>query len=370
MGNVVVGLWSRPVESKYNSIGGTLFHLEDAVKLTREFAASRGCGPWPGKVKSIFMAPEFLFTSRDKSATTAMTRVQRDVTLTNLQKIAQDSPSMLMLPGTIVFKESVSAKHKSLWTGAEGGQTYGAKATANLRNAANPTTRSAVSPRTYTGRSVFPPHTTKESPSHQPEDLRAFYTTRAEELDAMEKHVAIRQSKIDTFLVKNRTYVFFEGTKIFTYGKKCNCNDFAMDSEQGIFVPGKKEGVTTIDSLNVGIEICYDHDRGVLSKYLSAKVLDLHLIMSAAVPGSDVAFMVKPGGYVLHASSNPLFTGIAQKKPVKDVGTKFINYRDISSPNPNEWVVTNSREFEHIAPIQEKELDGGPLRLYEITLPN
>ena len=369
MGKVVVGLWSRPVESKYSSIGGTLYHLEHAVKLTREFAATQGCGPAPGKVKSIFMAPEFLFTNRDKTATTAMTRIQRDVTLTNLMKIAQDSPSMLLLPGTIVFKESASAKHKSFWTGAEGGETYGAKATANLKNAANPTVHSTLAPRAYTGRSVFPPHPTQESPSHQPEDLRAFYTARAEELDAMEKNLAIRQSKIDTFLVKNRTYVFFEGTKIFTYGKKCNCNDFALDAEKGTFVPGKKEGVTTIDSLNVGIEICYDHDRGTLSKHLSAKVLDLHLIMSAAVPGSDVAFMVKQGGYVLHASSNPLFTGIAQKKRAQDVGTKFINYRD-QNPDTKQWKLTDSREFEHIAPIQEEELDGGPLRLYEINLPN
>jgi len=369
MGKVVVGLWSRPVESKYSSVGGTLCHLEQAVKLTREFAATQGCGPSPGKVKSIFLAPEFLFTNRDKTATTAMTRIQRDVTLTNVMKIAQDSPSMLLVPGTIVFKESATAKHKSFWTGAEGGMTYGARATENLKNAANPKAHNMLAPKAYTGRSVFQPHVTQESPSHQPDDLRAFYNTRAEELDAMEKNEAIRQSKIDTFLVKNRTYVFFEGTKIFTYGKKCNCNDFYSDAEKGIFVPGKKEGVTTIDTLNVGIEICYDHDRGTLSKHLSGKVLDLHLILSAAVPGSDMSFMVKQGGYVLHASSNPLFTGIAQKKLAKELGPKFQNLRD-QDPDTKVWKITESREYEHVAPMREKEIDGGPLRLYEIMLPN
>jgi len=102
---------------------------------------------------------------------------------------------------------------------------------------------------------------------------------------------------------------------------------------------------------------------------LSGKVLDLHLILSAAVPGSDMSFMVKQGGYVLHASSNPLFTGIAQKKLAKELGPKFRTCgtrtrtrRFGRSRNPG--------NTSNVAPMREKEIDGGPLRLYEIMLPN
>jgi hypothetical protein len=116
-----------------------------------------------------------------------------------------------------------------------------------------------------------------------------------------------------SFLIKNRTYVFFEGKKIVSFGKKINADDYFKDGEQGIFVPGKKAGTTTVDNWKVGFEICADHGVGTLLDHLASASLDLHIICSAEVPNEHPFYAIRDGGYVLHASSEEQHTGVYRK---------------------------------------------------------
>ncbi len=346
MRKVLVGLWSRPVKSKHKSIGATLYHLGKAMEKTQAEAEQRGLRPVAGELKTVFVAPEFLFTSRrsesDHSGTTGMEKYQRNALLPFLQRLAEANPSMLLVPGTIVFKEAVTSANAT-------------KALANLRNALAPKTK--TEPRTR----PIPLHKTQEY-TDKYDDLsisegsQRVYEDQIAELTLHEKNLVIRQPGVmDRFLIKNRTYVYFDGAKIFSYGKKCNMNDFAEDAEKGIYIPGKKEGIKVIDRLRVGFEICFDHSIGVLKDHMNGPSLDLHVICSAEVPNNKANFAVKGNGYVLHASSEPKFTMVFKK--VETAGKVL-----------GKTVMKAS--WEEPPCVKEYDVDGGPLRLYEIELPD
>src|SRR5258708_7859342 len=112
MGKVLVGLWSPDTHKPREFLAHSVFPFTQAVKRTREKAASLGLQPEQGKLKSIFVAPEFLFTSatRYQSGSTGMEKYQKDWVLSKIAKVSQDSPSMLLIPGTIVFKEPLTQK--------------------------------------------------------------------------------------------------------------------------------------------------------------------------------------------------------------------------------------------------------------------
>ena len=137
-------------------------------------------------------------------------------------------------------------------------------------------------------------------------------------------------SKIEShFFIKNRTYVFFDKEKVFSYGKKTNMGDYDGDEAKGIWIPGRKEGITTIDGLKIGFEICFDHNFGTLADHMGStgKNLDLHIICSAEVPNEQARCMAKPDGYLLHASTG---AGNQEHTAVYKQG-KGINWTKIDS---------------------------------------
>ena len=328
MAKVAVGLWTRDTHDYSIPTKDTLRDLEKVVGKTRDFAKQNGIAAEPGKLRSIFVAPEFLFTQQrkkgDHSGTTAISKYDRDIALEKILEISEASPSMLLIPGTIVFGES----YKSAWGTWEDKKTTDptrenpfARARKNLVQAANPVPikdpGKALPPRfkkpeeiskaLLTARKPYPTKEAPESDQHT-EGFRKFYNNQIEELTEAEKLMVQKDSKkiSQYFFIKNRTYVFFDKKKIFSYGKKTNMGDYAEDESKGIFVPGRKEGITTIDGLKIGFEICFDHDFGTLSDHMggaTGKSLDLHIICSAEVPNDPSKCMAKPGGYLLHAST-------------------------------------------------------------------
>jgi hypothetical protein len=347
MRQIVVGLWSRPVKSKHKSVGATLFQLGQAMAKTKEAADALGLRPADGRLRTIFIAPEFLFTSRreedDHSGSTGLERYQRNAILTQLDQLAEAHPSMLLVPGTIVFKEPLNEKTAT-------------KALVNLRNALAPKTKSE--PRTR----PIPIHKTQEYTDKYndlsiSEGSKKVYEEQIAELTLHEKNTVIRQPGVmDRFLIKNRTYVYFDKKKLFSYGKKCNMNDFAEDAEKGIYVPGKKEGIIQVDRAKVGFEICFDHSIGILKDHMNGPSLDLHVICSAEVPNNHANFAVKANGYVLHASSSPDFTTVFKK--TETPGKMF----------KGKPIMTSS--FDRVDMLAQHDIDSGPLRLYQIELPD
>ncbi|NDZ15927.1 hypothetical protein C7T35_31930 [Variovorax sp. WS11] len=331
MAKILVALWSRPTKTKHDLNASVLGHLTRAVSKTKVMASTRGLAPATGKLRSVFIAPEFLFARpsahRRVHDTTAVSKGMRDWIIDELAGIARGAPSMLLVPGTIVFKDALTTETVP-------------KAIGRLQHAIAP----GLVPGTKSGMQMKP-YPTMEAQGAKYASMTAsdgsvaVYRDQIAELTRAEKNLVLRMPPMveRSFLIKNRTYVFFDGRKMFSYGKKSNADDYLGDPAKGIFVPGKKAGVTTVDGLQVGFEICADHSVGMLKAHLAGVPLDLQIICSAEVPNDTAMFRTKRTGYTLHASSDPTHN-------------KVFKQRDVMKPFDSDTV------------------DEGPLDFYEIEL--
>lgn len=324
---IMVGLWSRPKTVKSATTAHTLMALSKSLAATTERAGLSGIRNGADKISSIFIAPEFLFTSptQDNANTTAIPQVKRDWVLGKLEEYAAKDPGMLLMPGTIVFKQAL-------------GEDLNKKAIASLTNAIKPF--SHVAPK----KTIKPHESFEARDKHMEAD--AYYKSQIVELEAWEKKKVNTSATTigHSFLIKNRTYVYFGGKRVFSYGKKSNMNDYFDDTDKGIYIPGKKAGVTTIGGLKIGIEICLDHSVGMLKQHMNGTDLDLHLLCSAEVPNTSSNCATRRGGYLLHASTEDKFTGVL-RKPDKGF------------------------ELEAVGEIGNVDIGGGKVRFYEIEVP-
>lgn len=310
MTTILVALWSRNTKEKHNVNAEVLQYVRQAVARTKEKAVAQGLRPAQGALTSIFIAPEFLFTRpaahRRVVDSTAISMGMRDWILESVEKTARTCTGMLLIPGTIVFKEELTLATI-------------AKATKMLEFAQAPL---APSTRSDGKLRTLKPYITWEARGDayghlsESEGTVAVYKDQIHELSQAEKNLVLRLPVMveRSFLIKNRTYVFFDGSKIFSFGKKINANDYFSDGAKGIFVPGKKTGITTVAGINIGFEICADHGQGILHSYLPRPSLDLQVICSAEIPNETSRFRIRKGGYVLHASSDPQHSAVYQDK--------------------------------------------------------
>jgi predicted amidohydrolase len=140
------------------------------------------------------------------------------------------------------------------------------------------------------------------------------------------------------YVVRNTAYVFYDGSRLLKYhkrglsgttGETSQTRDFLLE-----FAPGSRSGAFTLAldgiQLKCGIEICVDHgtsDPGLLS-LLEGKSLDLHFIVSDHVASSNKNhYAVRNGGLVVHASSDPGYTGVylADGEKVEPVGRQKLD---------------------------------------------
>jgi hypothetical protein len=311
MTKVLAALWHRDTHDFSVGTAATIGALRKALTATKQKAESQGIKPAQGVITSIFVAPEFLFTRSDddrkEHSTTGVSRIRRDAILGWLDKEAIGCPGMLIVPGTIVFKEDITGRNIN----------KAIQAKENLQHAMNPGQVQLPSRKrdiknyvTWEARrDKFATDPANENLSER-EVSKKVFESQIEELTLAERILVQKMPEVieRSFLIKNRTYVYFDGKKVMSYGKKINADDYAKDDAQGIFVPGKKAGVATIGKKQVGFEICADHSIGTLKDHLSSTSLDLHIICSAEVPAEKSFFAAKEGGYVLHASASDPFT--------------------------------------------------------------
>ena len=322
MTQVAVGLWQRNTHDYTIPVEDTLAVLQTAVATTQQYATSRK------GLTAIFVAPEFLFTKqRDSHAgTTAIQRGERDVVLTEVEQISRDYPGTLLIPGTIVFRESFTQAFL-------GGRFIKAKDNLGWAKGTDE-------------RKPFPTYETDVDDRNE-KGYSNFYDRQIEELSNVEKQLC-GSGFPEGFFIKNRTYVFFGGKKIFSYGKQTNMNDYQDDEKRGIFVPGKRDGVKDIEGLKVGFEICLDHSIGMLREHIKKRELDLHIICSAEVPNESSHCMAKQGGYLLHAS-----TGAGSKN---HTGV----FKVVEKSSEAQKVVVNEGLKARMAALREKLGGGGP----------
>jgi hypothetical protein len=139
--------------------------------------------------------------------------------------------------------------------------------------------------------------------------------TRAKQRSAtMLKNLQTAQEKC--FIARNTAYGFYGGKEVARYHKRGEYMEvFPSESDGGyvIYEPGGgPEGAGdrfVVEDVKFGIEVCIDHQLGFLSTS-AGDVPDVHVIMSADTPLVTEHKLVADDGYVIHASSNPAYTGV------------------------------------------------------------
>lgn len=115
---------------------------------------------------------------------------------------------------------------------------------------------------------------------------------------------------------RNTAFVYHDGTRLLKYHKRGDFSEvLAADASGGqtvVFVPGDADGFFTIPGLGLdcGIEVCLDHAMGYLTNTARGRTPHLHFISSAWVEHEPAKAVVKPNGYIVHASSDSARTGV------------------------------------------------------------
>ena len=261
------------------------------------------------RLSSIFVAPEFLFTAgrpaSSTPATHAVSATEYGKIADTLHRMSAKTPGMLIVPGTIVYSE-MAIKAGIDWSEAIGA-TIHAKA--------------------------------KKIPIQGvvPSKLAARYNNDIAGLTYLEQHIAGKQvfgARNMPYIIRNVTHVYFSGNMVSTYGKKAYCEDFQDDLGHGIYIPGRQAGVATVDGIKYGVEICYDHDMGVLQAVCPNRDLDLHIICSGFVANQARFSCAKEGGYTLHASTNAFYSKVLKKVKPRPSTRETRKFEDLLKKNP------------------------------------
>jgi hypothetical protein len=144
-----------------------------------------------------------------------------------------------------------------------------------------------------------------------------------------------------TSVMKNTAFLFLNGRIRFKYNKRNDYHEAVSETGSIVFCPGVKSGYTTIEGIDIGIEICLDHAVGqLINTPLPASGQPMiHIVTSAAVQPSPSP--VRLDGYFIHASSNA-------------------GWAMVSKNSAAGWVAA-----EH---LEQKNIGGDPLDIYKIKL--
>ena len=329
---ILVGIWSRDTETKLSeNLGSRLYLMELALAATQaKCQALSAKHKIDGVIKSIFVAPEYLFSAPrdDPGAARAVSHITRSALKSLLAEKSRKFQHMLIVPGTIIFKMEL-AEYPIL------GEAKKVRALKILEVAqAKP----------------------KEFPVAEIGGV----------LSTAEKNRLLKEGQA-TQLIKNRAYVFLNGSAVFSYGKKADmveaigADSGPSDRPVGVFVPGLKAGLAEIAGIQFGFEICWEHEKGVLKTIASASKVapDIQIICSAHVDNAKQNMVVRPGGFVIHASSKLENSNVYYKAPVPQGAGKFVQ--------PKSYAADEQQAQEKVLKFGEETVGGSPLSYYVIN---
>lgn len=200
--------------------------------------------PAPATPLYIFIAPEYYF--KKTIGERCVSKVERDQFINCMSQLAANKPNLLLVPGTITWK----------------------------KDATDSKSRKKAQTRLLERQHNFADG--------------AFAAKKREQL----KFVGDVK-----FVAYNTAYLFY-GTSTFKYHKMNDVGELQAGDTDTLFIPGSLRGNYTIAGLQMGIEICGDHDVGMLNQ-----PVDIHIVTSAAVTRKNDKVWAKDGGMFLHASN-------------------------------------------------------------------
>jgi hypothetical protein len=357
---LVVGLFCTRETMRVRLLSDRLNGVADAIEATAKCCGEVGkeLQGYPlgvGDVKGVFVAPEYLVSTTVSpskedlaSAERIVKRLQSDYAIDYMIKdaivtmLSMHSSirgwGLICIPGTVAYRKQMQMEGED----AQRGRKRALKTLQKLQGVEN---LQGVRESLDTGASS--------------------YNRDVIEMRTMSQRPG-KFAADKTYIFKNKAYVFFNGKEEYVYSKKAGFKELQMteakrDDEYFVFAPGSKSCRQVIKNIPFGFEICLDHASGALAKECTppddAGPL-IHVICSASVDNYGVEHApVRPGGWVLHASTARLKQMIRRKRP------DGLSLADCSH-------VAGKQEIEGGKWLRAEELGTGVLDLFTITIDN
>ena len=246
----------------------------------------------------IFIAPEYYF--KKTIGERCVTKVERDQFIATMSQLAANKPHLLLVPGTITWK----------------------------KDATDTKTRKKAQTRLVERQYKFTDG--------------AFAEKKRQQLQF------VGDVK---FVAYNTAYLFY-GTGTFKYHKMNDVGELQAGDTDTLFIPGSIRGNYTIAGLQLGIEICGDHDVGMLNQ-----PVDIHIVTSASVGRKNEKVWAKNGGMFLHASNE----GSEAWKVTRPGGTTPLQLSELASmSNQPQLGTEHQMQFEIQSRLQDLRNRGVP----------
>jgi hypothetical protein len=317
----------------------------EAVYGLREFrdeqakAYNAADGAWDrihDRPSMVFVAPEYMFSKAGKALTGDRLRsgAEKDAIEKELKAFSSGlGTGAILAPGSISYVEPLGAWDQASKAVIEPRLKMGANATKlALEGAATKTEADAASvkklPAGYYGRPGAGRYYTAAELLAQATRLQgvaAGYRALKPQQKSIVPHTPSTKEKQESldrgdvkFVARNEMVLYHKGRDVARYAKIADFCEVPQSRQAAganctVFVPGLKPGRATVGGVPWGVEICFDHNLGVLSAAKTDVLPLVHLLCSAAVNREEKHSVVKPGGYVIHSSSEEQQCGIWRK---------------------------------------------------------
>jgi hypothetical protein len=252
-----------------------------------------------GPVKIVLVAPEYQYTAPANSRAPMAEAMKVEVE-SSLRAVSQMHPSVLLIAGSShYFKDehrpSGAAKFK---VDPSTGLRSLRKPNATRRDRAERKMRAAWDMHNATGKWFLNEHTAVARDPLTGQVIVSVPSMR----DVAD--VLFDPGSKPRF-VRNVAYMFLAGRRIAKYDKQTDYSEALNNSaNEMMFIPGTENECPVVGGRRYGLEICLDHDTGVLKRRNLAD-LQFHVVMSDSVTTNTGQMAMAPGGYFLHASTNP-----------------------------------------------------------------
>ncbi|GLS28110.1 hypothetical protein [Marinibactrum halimedae] len=254
-------------------------------------------------VQGIFVAPEYMFSAGDgKTNNRGVDDYMKDKIVEKLKKLSLKYSNIVFIPGSICWQTSALGQ-----------------GVANISMGGTLSVDQA--------KKAIPAVKAKQNWQNPVANKVGFAkdlgSSKASALDSKKATGDNVKAKFQ----KNTVFIFHQGKLLGEHSKSSDYDESNKDNVYHVAdpYPGLHQVKTHKGYVNIGIEVCLDHDCDTLYNWVNDpsggnQKPHLHVIASAAV--QPKRFACKANGYFLHASSHPSFTMLydpAQGKVVKSL---------------------------------------------------
>lgn len=222
-----------------------------------------------------------------------------------------ENAGILLLPGTIAFRSPLD-------------QSYASKA----RRAINHRIRfviAQIEEAKLKKGELAPRHGDRSKLDRLITDLRQHIVSLREDRSHLPgEEVDLEETK--AYIAHNACVGYLNGETVVRYFKHAGYNEVLSNSSSVIFSPGRSSGEFTCDEFRFGLEICRDHNEGVLRSRSDERTFHIQFVLSASVNEVTGNMPLVDGGYFIHASANHLQCTIKRKRT--DGGLTVVGNQD------------------------------------------